>query len=113
MSIIQRLIGAYKLWQEYIGHFPKKSRHTLGGKIDSLFIDTAELMFTASYLTKDKKLPYIQKGIGTFDLLKFFLQIAWETGSMDNKKYAALSEPLSEIGRMLGAWYKQAQTPSK
>ena len=70
-------------------------------------------MFIASYLSKDKKRPYIQKAIGIFDLLKFFLQIAWETGSMDNKKYAALSEPLGEIGRMLGAWYKQAQTPSQ
>lgn len=113
MSIIQRLILTYKLWQEYIGHFPKKSRHTLGNKIDSLFIDTAELMFTASYLTKDKKLPYLQKTMGIFDLLKFFLQIAWETGSLDNKKYAAISESLGEIGRMLGAWYKQTQTPSK
>ena len=113
MSIIQRLIGTYKLWQEYIRHFPKKSRYTLGGKIDALFIETVELMFTASYLTKEKKLPYIQKAMSTFDLLKFFLQVAWETESLDNKKYVALSEPLGEIGRMLGAWYKQAQTPSK
>jgi len=40
------------------------------------------------------------------DLLKFFLQIAWEIKSLDNKKYILLSERLNEIGKMLGGWIK-------
>jgi len=31
----------------------------------------------------------------------------WETKSLDNKKYIALSEELNEVGRMLGGWYGQ------
>ena len=115
MSVIQRLIEAYKIWHEYLIHFPKYTRHTLGSKVDNLFIETAGLLFTASYTSKDKKLPVIIEALSTFDLLKFFLQVAWEIKSLDNKKYAALSEQLNEIGRMLGGWYKQllTQTPSK
>ena len=30
--------------------------------------------------------------------------ILWETKSLDNKKYIAVSGPLDEIGRMLGGW---------
>ena len=39
--------------------------------------------------------------------------ILWETKSLDDKKYIAISVKIDEIGKMLGAWYKQAQTPSK
>ena len=31
--------------------------------------------------------------------------LLWETKSLDNKKYIALSEKLDEIGRNLGSWY--------
>lgn len=115
MSIIQRLIGAYKVWHEYLNHFSKDTRYTLGQKIDSLFVETTGLLFTASSVSKDQKLPVILKAITTFDLLKFFLQVAWEIKSLDNKKYTVLSEQLNEIGRMLGGWHKQliAQTPSR
>jgi hypothetical protein len=38
-------------------------------------------------------------------VLKIFLMILWETKSLDNKKYIALSEKLNEIGRNLGGWH--------
>lgn len=66
-------------------------------------------MLIAGHLTKDQKLPYLQKAIGKLDTLKFFLQISWEIKVLDNKKYIALSNPLNEIGRMLGGWLRQLQ----
>jgi hypothetical protein len=99
-------MAAYKLWHEYVGHFPKSSRYTLGSKIDTFFIETVELVFLASSVRKEKKLPFIERAVSKFDVLKMFLQLAWEVKALDNKKYAALSEPLSEIGKMLGGWHK-------
>jgi len=55
-------------------------------------------------------LPVIFEASAKLDSLKFFLQIAWEIKALDNKKYIALSENLSEIGRMLGGWQKQVNT---
>lgn len=107
MPVIQKLVQAYKQWHDFIRHFPKTSRYTLGGKIDALFLEVTEASFTASFLRKEEKLPFIRKAIIKLDVLKFMLQLAWEIKSLDNKKYITLSEPLAEIGRMLGGWYRQ------
>lgn len=116
LPILQYLSQAYKLWQDSLQHFPQKSRFTLGAKIDSCFIETLEYIFLASLTPREKKLPYLERGVAKFDLLKFFLQLAWETKALDNKKYALLMEPLNSIGKMLGGWqkniYSQTQTPS-
>lgn len=85
----------------------KTSRYTLGQRIDDLFIETTELIFLASHLPKEQKLPYLQKATAKLDLLKLFLQISWEVKAVDNRKYVMLSEPLNEIGKMLGGWVRQ------
>jgi len=101
------LVAVYKLWHEFLPHFPRKSRYTLGIRIDSLFIETVENIFTASRLPRDQKLPFLQKSSAKLDMLKFFLRVAWEIKSLDNKKYIIISEHLEEIGKMLGGWQKQ------
>ncbi|MDO8516117.1 MAG: four helix bundle protein [bacterium] len=77
-------------------------------KIDGLFIETIESVFIASYVSRERKLPYIERAAGKLDLVKFFLQTLWEIKVLDNKKYIALSEKLNEVGRMLGGWMKQS-----
>ena len=107
LSILKKSIDGYKLWQEYAKHFPKISRYSLGGKIDCLFAEMMEFIFTASYLPKTEKLPFIQKSINKCDLLKFFLQVAWEIKALDNHKFSTLSQSINEIGRMLGGWHNK------
>lgn len=79
-------------------------------------METLEYIFLASITPREKKLPYLERGAAKFDLLKFFLQLAWEVKALDNNKYALLMEPLNSIGRMLGGWQKniilQTQTPT-
>ena len=103
---MQKLVAAYKLWHEYLPHFPKTSRYTLGEKIDSLFVEIVEYIVVASYLSKQDKLPYLKKATLKIDVLKFFLQVSWEIKALDTKKYITLSAHLDEIGRMLGGWRK-------
>jgi len=104
---LQKLVAAYKLYHEYLPHFPKTSRYTLGEKTDSLFVEIVEYVVVASYLSKQDKLPYLKKAALKLDVLKFFLQVAWEIKALDTKKYITLSEHLDEIGRMQGGWIKQ------
>ena len=73
-------------------------------------MEILEVVFTAGYLSKDKKLPFVQKAISRTDVLKFFLRVAWEVKDIDSKKYAALSEPLDDIGRMLGGWARNVES---
>lgn len=107
LPIIHKLIEIYKLWQEFLPNFPKSSKYTLGEKVDRYFLETIELIYLASYQPAEKKLVYIEKSSSKLDLTKFFLRIAWETKSLDNRKYILLSEKLDEIGKMLGGWIRQ------
>ncbi len=95
------------MWYSYLFTLPKIHRHSLGGKIDSLFVETIEAVAVASFSSGAEKLPYIRHAIKKMDTLKLFLMLLWETKSLDNKKYLALSVRLDEIGRMLGGWQGQ------
>ena len=110
MTIVEHCLAVYKQWYEYRDHFPKKSRYTLGDKIDARFIQILELLFMAGYQNRAEKLPTIERALTGIDTLKFLLQIAWELHLLDNKKYATLSEGLQEIGKMVGGWKKGLQT---
>lgn len=62
---------------------------------------------SALYVKREEKALYIKVAIRKIDTLKLLLLILWETKSIDNKKYLAISEKIDEIGRMLGGWLGQ------
>lgn len=107
LPIVQKISAAFKLWYQYLPNFPKLLKHSLGEKITGLFIQLIELVLTAGYSSKDKKLEVINKASVTSDLLKYFLQLAFELKAIDNKQIATLIAPLAEVGKMLGGWKKQ------
>ena len=106
LSIIQKLVAIYKLWNEFLPNFPRNSRQTLGQKIDGLFLEVIENIIKAGYSDKAEKEIFLKRASVKLDLLKFFLQVAWEIKSVDNKKYISLSEKLNEVGKMLGGWIR-------
>lgn len=90
-------------------HFPKRSRLTLGNKIDNTLIAVIEWISIAAYQLPERKIPTLQKAIAQTDLLKCFLRVAWEVRDMDDKKYITLSGSVNEVGRMLGGWLRKLQ----
>ena len=86
---------------------PKLHRYTLGGHIDTLFIEIMETIAQAAFIPRAEKEPWVRLAIRKLDALKLLLMILWEIRSLDTKKYSALSENLDEIGRMLGGWSGQ------
>jgi hypothetical protein len=88
---------------------PKEHRFTLGQKTDRIFMELIESVVTASFLKPKEKIPYVKLAIRKSDVLKIFLNILWETKSLDNKKYISLSEKLHEIGTNLGGWLGSLQ----
>ncbi len=85
----------------------KTHKYTLGQKIDGLFIEIIESISLATFLDKTEKQPWIKFAIRKLDTIKILLMILWEIKSIDTKKYIALSEPIHEIGKMLGGWNGQ------
>ncbi|MBU3901275.1 four helix bundle protein [Patescibacteria group bacterium] len=97
---------AYQSWQALHRNFPRTERFSLGQKISQTFIEVLELTFTASYLSPEQKIILLTKASSRLDVLKFFVQLAWESKLMPTEKYLELSKKLEEIGRMLGGWRK-------
>lgn len=72
-----------------------------------LFIEIIEAITAASFLARGEKIPYVRRAIQKLDTLKILLMVLWETKALTNKRYAALSLPLDEVGKMLGGWNGQ------
>lgn len=116
LPVLQKVVDVYKAWHGHYAHFPRLSKFSLGTKIDSLFTDLIELIFLAGYAGADQKYTFVVRAATKLDVLKFFIQAAWETRCLDQKKYAALAISLNEIGKDIGSWQKYLQTkqpPSK
>lgn len=109
------MLTVYKTWYGYRDHFPKKSRYTLGDKIDNRFLNVLELISLAAYQGVGEKVATLDRAITGIDLLKFLLRVAWELKILDDKKYTHLSEEINEVGRQVGGWKKgiQTKTPSQ
>jgi hypothetical protein len=87
-----------------VSHFPKSNRYTLGSKIDEIILLAIEYTMLASYSDNTQKVILIDRALSRNDLIKLLLLMAWETKSLDTKKYTHLSAYFDEVGRMLGAW---------
>ena len=114
VAVLQKVVEVYKIWHAHYANFPRLSKFSLGAKIDSLFTDVIELIYLAKYAGLDQKYTFVVRTSTKLDLLKFFLQIAWEVKCLDHRKYSALSNPLNEIGKDIGSWqnFLQKKQPS-
>ena len=114
--VLVRVKEAYRVWHRHLDNIKKIDRSTIGNKIDNEFLDLLEILFKATFAyDKFEKLSLVSHAIGKNDLIKFFLQIAWEEKILDHKKYSEHILLLDEVGRMLSGWKRhlQEKTPTK
>ncbi len=107
LPLLQKLKTVYILWYSYYQTLPKLHRHSLGQRIDGLFVEIMEAISVASFSQKEDKLPWVKVAIRKIDTIKVLLMVLWETKSLDNNKYIAMSLQLEESGKMLGGWSGQ------
>jgi hypothetical protein len=107
LPVLHKIKDAYLLWHGYYLELLKIHRHSFGYRIDTLFVEIIESIAAASFLSPHEKHPYVRLAIKKLDALKILLMVLWETKSLDNKKYIALSVKLEEIGKNLGGWNGQ------
>ena len=112
MPLLQNVKDTYLLWYGYYQILPKTHRHSLGVRIDSLFVEIMEAVAVAGFLSREEKQPWVRLAIRKTDTLKVLLMVLWETKSLDNKKYIALSLEIEKFGRMLGGWNGQLKQNS-
>ena len=107
LPVLYKVKESYLTWYKFYQDLPKAHRHSLGQRIDTLFVEVIEAISAASFLSRVEKHPYVRLAIKKMDTLRILLLMLWETKSLDNKKYIALSVKLDEAGKMLGGWNGQ------
>jgi len=107
LPLMAKVKSCYLIWINFYQILPKIHKHSLGQKIDILFVEVIEAISIATFLSKEEKHLWVRLAIRKVDTLKILLMILWETKSLDDKKYITLSIPIDEIGRMLGGWSGQ------
>jgi hypothetical protein len=89
--------------------FPKCKRYTLGQRIDQVTLEIIELIITAGYISREQKLPILQKASIKLEIIKILIRLSFDTKCLDNKKYQNTSFQIMEIGKMLGGWIKSTR----
>ena len=107
LPLLAKVKSCYLIWIGFYQILPKIHRYSLGEKIDVMFIEIIEAISIASFLSKEEKHPWVKLAIRKTDTLKILLMVLWESKSIDDKKYLAVSVKIEEIGRMLGGWSGQ------
>jgi|SRR6056297_2055106 len=96
----------YKIIYQYLKHFPKKERYTLGEKIETLFLETIQEIFHLNQLPDPLKEKSLLKLNAKNETLKLLIRLAHEIKVLDIKQYLNIQEKLQKTGKMIGGWIK-------
>ena len=97
----------YAKWLlERVENIPKSQRFVLGQRLADGAMDVMELLVEAAY-TRDKK-ELLQQANRKLEVLRWLVRMAKDRGFFTPAQYRFSSEAMTECGRMLGGWIKQA-----
>lgn len=104
LPVLHKLKSAYLLWFSYTPTIPKVHRHSLAIRIDDLLVEVIEYTSMAGFLSPIEKIPYLRLAVRKLDTSKLLLMMLWETKSLQDKKFIAISAMLNGVGADLGGW---------
>lgn len=112
-SALLKIKDAYRLWLAVYKNFPRLERAGLGQRIEQAFLDVLELGYASSFSTIERKITILAQAIFRLNVLKFLLQLGWESKLIHTEPYAELLGGLEEAGRLFGGWKRglQSKTP--
>jgi len=82
----------------------RSERFGIGDRIDTLWLDLLDSLRKAAYASVSQKLLSLEEAIRAVDAVRFFVQIAWESGLIAQSHFTSLGKDIEEIGRMVGGW---------
>jgi len=100
---------AYDLSKELlprVSKFPRDFRFSLGERIIANSLEVLELLIQAAYAKE--KLRFLDQANLDLERLRFLLRLARELGPLSHNGYEYVMKQLTELGRQIGGWRKQA-----
>ncbi|MDI3547872.1 MAG: hypothetical protein PWR10_1524 [Halanaerobiales bacterium] len=84
--------------------FPRSEKHTLAAEIKRSMFRLLELIIATN--KKYYKKTTMQQLDVELDILRSYIRLARNLGFLPFKKYEVWSRYLTEIGKMIGGWFK-------
>lgn len=109
-SLLKKIYQFYLQFYHCLQKFPKRSRYTLGQKIEINLLDLIELIALANTQTRTLREPILHRASAKNELLKLLIRLAHELNLFNYRQYLALEGQIQEIGRMIGGWIKFTRT---
>lgn len=104
-AVVQKLYDVILWTFPLVAKFPKDKRHTLGSRMESLLMETLELLLEAAY-GRDK-LHLLKKANINLEKFRFLARLAKDLCFIDMRRFGYLAGEVNEVGSMLGGWIKQ------
>lgn len=89
-----------------IDSFPKNQRFIFGQRLADHALDVLELLIDAAY--RSRKAELLATANRKIEMLRWLLRLAHDRNLLSGKQYEFSCRGLTECGRMVGGWLKQA-----
>jgi len=111
--LFQAVYKLYLAWYLRCQTIPKKDRFTIGQKAENTLLEIMTLVVSA-YHTKDsvRKREILSQINIKVEGIKILFRLAKNVKAIEQQPYIDYESRLQEIGKMLGGWMRQTQSPS-
>ncbi|MEI8197875.1 MAG: diversity-generating retroelement protein Avd [Phycisphaerae bacterium] len=96
---------------ERVESFPKNQRFVFGQRLTDRVLGIMELLVEAAY--SPRKANLLAKANRDLEVLRWLIRLATDRTLLTPRQYEHCCLSLSECGRMLGGWWKQAATKER
>lgn len=93
---------------ERIDSFPKNQRFIFGQRLADHVLDILELLVEAAY--SSHKAELLATANRKIEMLRWLLRLAQDRNLLSGRQYEFCCQGLTECGRMVGGWLKQASS---
>lgn len=106
LKIFQKVYD-FLLWlKPTVQRFTKAHKYSLGLELEKEAIELLKNIVKAN-LSRTNKKTSIEECLVHYELVRIFIRLAKDYKLLSLRQYEFASEKLSEIGKMLGGWYKR------
>ncbi len=91
---------------ERVDSFPKNQRFIFGQRLADRSIRVLEILVDASY--RSQKAELLEEANRQIEVLRWLIRLAKDRQLLSARQYGFACKGLTECGRMVGGWLKQA-----
>ena len=103
---VQEVYGSVSILTEKLSTIKKQ---TLGRRLENRLLQLLELCIMAKHAPTSHKAPYLIKATAQLEIVQFHMRTLLELKLANETTCFQLQAKLSEIGRMLGGWYRSVK----